>query len=321
MSQASFCLPDFKVIKQHTHTPHTHTHTHTLPSLRLVFLPYWTGVSLSTHVTPHFLSHFCSLGDSKSQRVGIESVPRRELPGGPVVRTGHFHCKGLRFPPIGAAVLSAFSSTVLMGKLLCPSLRVCSVVSRFLWLHRLQPAWLLCPWNFPGKSTGVGCHFLLQEIEPKFPASLAWAGGLLTIEPPGKPILSESLFNSVAEEKGGKKSHEMISWYLPLLTLHSLFFLSDIYCVDKAWGVEVQCLDLTWEARLRHEFFKAFFGHPMSLMPQSICILVGNSWVPKSSTVRKKQNFKKAGATLFENRSNLEICWYCLPRIHSSFFC
>ena len=24
----------------------------------------------------------------------------------------------------------------------------------------------LCPWNFPGKKTGVGCHFLLQEIFP-----------------------------------------------------------------------------------------------------------------------------------------------------------
>ena len=25
---------------------------------------------------------------------------------------------------------------------------------------------LLCPWNSPGKNTGVGCHFLLQEIFP-----------------------------------------------------------------------------------------------------------------------------------------------------------
>ena len=24
----------------------------------------------------------------------------------------------------------------------------------------------LCPWNFQGKSTGVGCHFLLQGIFP-----------------------------------------------------------------------------------------------------------------------------------------------------------
>ena len=26
------------------------------------------------------------------------------------------------------------------------------------------PARLLCPWDFPGKNTGVGCHFLLQGI-------------------------------------------------------------------------------------------------------------------------------------------------------------
>ena len=25
---------------------------------------------------------------------------------------------------------------------------------------------LLCPWGFPGKSTGVGCHYLLQGIFP-----------------------------------------------------------------------------------------------------------------------------------------------------------
>ena len=25
-------------------------------------------------------------------------------------------------------------------------------------LHGLQPTRLLCPWDFPGKSTGVGCH-------------------------------------------------------------------------------------------------------------------------------------------------------------------
>ena len=24
-----------------------------------------------------------------------------------------------------------------------------------------------CPWHFPGKNTGVGCHFLLQGIFPE----------------------------------------------------------------------------------------------------------------------------------------------------------
>ena len=39
-----------------------------------------------------------------------------------------------------------------------------SVVSNFLWLHGLQTTTLLCPWDFLGKNTGVGCHFLLQGI-------------------------------------------------------------------------------------------------------------------------------------------------------------
>ena len=39
-----------------------------------------------------------------------------------------------------------------------------SVVSDSLWSHGLQPTRLLGPWNFPGKRTGVGCHFLLQGI-------------------------------------------------------------------------------------------------------------------------------------------------------------
>ena len=30
--------------------------------------------------------------------------------------------------------------------------------------HGLKPARLLCPWDSLGKNTGVGCHFLLQEI-------------------------------------------------------------------------------------------------------------------------------------------------------------
>ena len=37
-------------------------------------------------------------------------------------------------------------------------------MSNCLWPHELQPAGLLCPWNFPSKNTGVGCHFLLQGI-------------------------------------------------------------------------------------------------------------------------------------------------------------
>ena len=32
--------------------------------------------------------------------------------------------------------------------------------------HGLKPARFLCPWNSPGKNTGVGCHSVLQGIFP-----------------------------------------------------------------------------------------------------------------------------------------------------------
>ena len=35
---------------------------------------------------------------------------------------------------------------------------------RLLRPHGLWPARLLCPWDSPGKNTGVGCHSLLQGI-------------------------------------------------------------------------------------------------------------------------------------------------------------
>ena len=41
---------------------------------------------------------------------------------------------------------------------------VCSVASDSLWSHGLNPARLLCSWNFPGKNTGASCHFLLQGL-------------------------------------------------------------------------------------------------------------------------------------------------------------
>ena len=39
----------------------------------------------------------------------------------------------------------------------------CSVMPDSLQPHGLQPARLLCSWNSPGETTGVGCHFLLQQ--------------------------------------------------------------------------------------------------------------------------------------------------------------
>ena len=55
-----------------------------------------------------------------------------------------------------------------------------------------NPATLLCPWDSPGKNTGVGFHFLLQEIfptqrlNPGLPHLLCGHPGSLPLVPIGK---------------------------------------------------------------------------------------------------------------------------------------
>ena len=87
--------------------------------------------------------------------------------------------------------------------------------------HGLQPTRLLCPWDFLGKSTGVGCHCLLrlwheisliascellvvmcgiyfpdQEWNPGSPA-LLWVCRVLATEPPGKSLILCYFLNDI----------------------------------------------------------------------------------------------------------------------------
>ena len=76
--------------------------------------------------------------------------------------------------------IAAFLNT-LISSFISAGMLSCSVVSDSLQPHGLQPTRLLCPWNFPGKNTGVGCHFLFQPvIEPWSLASPELAGGFFT---------------------------------------------------------------------------------------------------------------------------------------------
>ena len=62
-------------------------------------------------------------------------------------------------------------------------------------LHGLEPARILCPWDFPGKNTGAGCHSLLQGILPTQGSNLCllcllhWQTDSLPLAPPGKPYI------------------------------------------------------------------------------------------------------------------------------------
>ena len=70
----------------------------------------------------------------------------------------------------------------------------CSILSDSLQPFGLQPARLLYPWDSPGKNTGVGCHFLLQEdlpnpeVESGSPISSVLQADSLHTEPSRKLI-------------------------------------------------------------------------------------------------------------------------------------
>ena len=67
--------------------------------------------------------------------------------------------------------------------------------------HGPQPARPLCPWNFPGKNTGAGCHLLLQGTSltqgsnPRLSCLLYWQVGALPLSHPGNPWYTLNLHN------------------------------------------------------------------------------------------------------------------------------
>ena len=58
-----------------------------------------------------------------------------------------------------------------------------------------MPTRLLCPWNFPGKNIGVGCHFLLQGIfltQGLKPHLLLWQADSLPLHHLGRLLTSHA---------------------------------------------------------------------------------------------------------------------------------
>ena len=110
----------------------------------------------------------------------------------------------------------------------------CFLVTQFthilLWPHGLQPTKLLYPCDFPVKNTGVGCHFLLQESFPTQGSNshlFALVGGFFIIEPPGKPIYSDTP---------------------PLLFIFNiyLFIYFWLSCLVQATLLRYMCFSLQW---------------------------------------------------------------------------
>jgi len=74
--------------------------------------------------------------------------------------------------------------------------KVASVMSDSLQLYGQKPARLLCPWDSPGKNSGVGCHLLqgvfsTQGSNQSLLHLLYWQAGSSPLAPAGKPVASQ----------------------------------------------------------------------------------------------------------------------------------
>ena len=96
-----------------------------------------------------------------------------------------------------------------------------SVVSNSLWPHGLQPIRLLCPWDFPGKSTGVGCYFL-QGNFPTQELNL----GLLRCR---QIFFFNHLSHQGSPESWGRKELDTTEW----LTLPLFFIMIELIHILK----------------------------------------------------------------------------------------
>ena len=89
----------------------------------------------------------------------------------------------------------------------------CSVVSNSLKPFGLQPSKHFCPWNFPGKNTGVGCHFLhlrfhFIELTSAFPLPELF-GACYTLQSRSSkliPIFSNVFTLGLPRQLSGKES-------------------------------------------------------------------------------------------------------------------
>ena len=78
----------------------------------------------------------------------------------------------------------------------------CSVTFDSMRPYELQPTRLLCPWDSPGKNTGVGCHCLLQCMKVKSESEVAQSCPTLSdpmnCSPPGSSV--HGIFQAIVLE-------------------------------------------------------------------------------------------------------------------------
>ena len=139
--------------------------------------------------------------------------------------------------------------------------------SALLQPHGLQRVRLLCPWNSPGKNTGVGCYFFLQGIFPtqeSNPCLLHWQTGSLPLSPQGSFLLK------VSQSKSGSQwmivqMNEAIKLWTHCFSPHANRTWCFLYFQDSASdsGMHVR---ITWKFTFRKTLLPGSLSGGFSLI-------------------------------------------------------
>ena len=124
-------------------------------------------------------------------------------------------------------------------------------MKRYMRSHGLQPARLLCPWDFPGKNTGVGCHFLLQGIFPTQGLNMSllhWQAGSL---PLGHQGSHEKIYTKLISVFASKKAMRL-AWKEDV-SFRTVWWLCQIIKHIPTWTK----IKLTIKPRKKEKFIQA----------------------------------------------------------------
>ena len=160
-------------------------------------------------------------------------------------------------------------------------MHACSVTLDSLWHHALKSTRLPGPWNFPGKNSGAGCHFLLQGIcptqglNPSLLCLLHWQADSWPLNHLGSP-------RSLVED-------QITSWNINTKSSKQLMFNK---CLWKAYRTNLKekhcsCLH---RVLLFTGFFssRGFWAREQQLVRQRQCILTCKSQLLKYSELVAK---------------------------------
>ena len=140
--------------------------------------------------------------------------------------------------------------------------------------HRRQPTRLLCPWDSPGKNSGVGCHFLLQGNLPdpgiETRSSTLQADSLLC-EPPRKSF-------SCLEQQHVKQSSRVF---------RIMVFAAQPFLSDNPSGHHLGCKGMTLSVLQVAFVLNTPGNHPSyseNPLPQNMSSCGASAWPPRSQT-------------------------------------